>query len=63
MKMSAELLIPRMQDHNRAHATAKVLSPKLEQGLAGRLEQMAEEKALVAQHEGVEFMRQRKDGV
>jgi len=28
--MSAELLIPRIQDHNRTHATAEILAPKLE---------------------------------
>ena len=63
MEMSVELLIPGMQDGDKAGFTAEIIMAEHEQCLGGGIEQDFQEEPFIGKNKGIEFMREREDRV
>jgi len=63
MEVGIQELIPRVQNYRRGHLATKILAPKLQERLAGRLKQERQQGPFVAQDERVEGMGEGKHRV
>jgi hypothetical protein len=61
--VSLQDLIPGLETHGGAELTAYVVAAKLDQSLTGCEKKKAEQKAFVAQNQGIKLMRYGHDDV
>ncbi len=61
MKMSVELLVPGMQDGDKAGFAAEIILAEGQKCPGGGIEEDFQEKPLIGKNKGVEFMRQSED--